>query len=140
MVRTAVLDSSGTTTFRVVPPANTRLYARFAGCSTDIARDSVVVNVRTTLSLFARRNGQQDYTFTGDSLPARTGGLIISLYRVTGDGRQVLTSQVRASATTGEWRIDRVFLGTGRFGFVVRTGQDLRNAPGASNIRSTLIF
>ena len=86
------------------------------------------------------RNGVRDYTFTGDSLPARPGGLIVSLYRVTDNGRQVLTAQTRADARTGDWRIDRRFTGTGRFGFVVRTGQDLQNAPGTSNVRSLLVF
>ena len=137
VVRQAEVGADGTATFRVVPPANTRLYAQQMNCN---ASPSVVLNVRTALSLFAKRNGVRDYTFTGDSLPARPGGLIISLYRVTNDGRQVLTSQVRASATNGEWTINRKFTGSGRFGFVVRTGQDLQNAPGSSNIRPTLIY
>ena len=78
--------------------------------------------------------------FSGDSLPARPGGLIVSLYRVTAEGRQVLTSQTRADDRNGQWRIERRFTGSGRFGFVVRTGQDLQNAPGTSNVRSTLVF
>ena len=110
------------------------------GCTTDAARFSVVLNVRTQLSLNVVRNGKQFYTFSGRALPARTGGLIVSLYRVTNDGRQILTSQTRASAATGQYVINRRFTGTGRFGFVVRTGQDLQNAPGASNVRSLLVF
>lgn len=144
LVRTATTGDDGAATFVVRPPANTRLRAaqRVEDCTDPVfgTAPSVVLNVRTALSLFAVRNGRQDYTFSGDSLPAREGGLIVSLYRITEDGRQVLTAQTRADATTGEWTIRRVFTGVGRFGFVVRTGQDLRNAPGTSNVRSTLIY
>jgi hypothetical protein len=64
----------------------------------------------------------------------------VSLYRQTADGRSVLTAQTRADATTGQWTVRRAFTGSGRFGFVVRTGQDLLNAPGASNVRSLLVY
>ena len=135
------MPASGTLTFADLrPPGNTRLYAQTRGCTTDEPRDSVVLNVRTALSLYATRTGPRTYRFTGDTLPARAGGLLVNLYRVTADGRQVLTAQTRASARDGEWRIDRRFLGTGRFGFVLRTGQDLQNAPGSSTIRPTLIY
>jgi hypothetical protein len=128
VVRTGTVGPDGTLAFPALrPPANTRLYAQVRGCTTDAVTDSIVLNVRTAISLFA-------------SLPARPGGLIISLYRVTDSGRQVLTSQVRASATTGNWRIERRFTGSGRFGFVVRTNQDLQNAAGRSHTRPTLVF
>jgi 5'-nucleotidase len=140
VVRSAVVGGDGVADFRIVPPANTRLYAQQRGCTTDPVTDSVVLNVRTALTLAVTRNGVRNYTFTGDSLPARPGGLIVSLYRVTPEGRNVLTAQTRADARTGEWRIDRRFTGSGRFGFVVRTGQDAQNAPGTSNVRSTLIY
>jgi 5'-nucleotidase len=141
VVRSAEVGADGVAAFRIAPPANTRLYAQQRGCpAPDVAATSVVLNVRTALSLTATRTGVRSYTFRGDSLPARAGGLIVSLYRVQPDGRQVLTAQTRASATTGEWRIDRRFTGSGRFGFVVRTGQDAQNAPGASNVRSTLVY
>ena len=140
VVRSAEVGADGVAEFRIAPPANTRLYAQQRGCPADAARDSRVVNVRTALSLLVERTGPRAYTFRGDSLPARAGGLVVSLYRVTGDGRQVLTAQTRANASTGEWRIDRRFTGSGRFGFVVRTGQDLQNAPGSSNVRSVLVF
>ena len=52
----------------------------------------------------------------------------------------MLTAQTRANASNGDWRIDRRFTGSGRFGFVVRTGQDLQNAPGTSNVRSLLVY
>ena len=140
VVRSAEVGANGTAVFRIVPPTNTRLYAQQVGCSTDAVTASTVLNVRTALSITATRNGPRDYTFRGDSLPARSGGLIISLYRVTPKGQQVLTSQARASATNGEYTINRTFTGSGRFGFVVKTGQDLQNAPGSSNIRPTLVY
>jgi hypothetical protein len=141
VVRTAQINASGAAAeFRIVPPTNTRVYAQVRGCTTDAARFSVVLNVRTQLSLNVVRNGTRNYTFSGRALPARTGGLIVSLYRVTASGQQILTSQTRANASTGSYTIVRQFTGSGRFGFVVRTGQDLQNAPGASNVRSLLVF
>ncbi|TAL18880.1 MAG: hypothetical protein EPN99_11015 [Frankiales bacterium] len=140
VVRTGTLSSSGTISFTVRPPTNTRLYAQIVGCDTDDVRFSRVLNVRTTLSLNVVRNGTRDYTFSGDSLPARPGGLIVSLYRFNEAGGQVLTAQARARTDNGDWVIRRVFTGTGRFDFQVRTGQDLQNAPGQSNIRSLLVF
>lgn len=137
VVRSGILDAGGHASFRVVPPANTRLYARQRGCEPG---PSVVLNVRTALTLTAVRTGARTYRFAGDSLPARQGGLIVSLYRVTRDGRQVLTAQARARASDGEWSVTRRFLSGGHFGFVARTGQDLRNAPGASGVRPTVVF
>jgi hypothetical protein len=151
-VRTATLPADGSAVrFAIVPPTNTRLYAQTVRCSTDHVLFSQVLNVRTQLSLDVVRNGTQDYTFSGRALPARPKGLVVSLYRVTDTGRQILTAQTRANAKPGQagydstrpagsYTINRVFTGTGRFGFVVRTGQDLQNAPGSSNIRSLLIF
>jgi hypothetical protein len=144
LVRSATANADGIARFTIRPPANTRLKAaqREEDCTDPVfgTEPSVVLNVRTALTLTAERNGVRDYTFAGDSLPARPGGLIVSLYRVTDSGRQVLTAQDRPDAQNGEWTINRKFTGTGRFGFVVRTGQDLQNAPGVSNTRSTLIY
>lgn len=137
VVRSAEIGADGVARFTIVPPANTRLYAQQRGCDQG---PSVVLNVRTALSLAVERTGVRTYRFSGDSLPARAGGLIVSLYRITSSGQEVLTSQVRADARNGEWTINRRFTGIGRFGFVVRTGQDLQNAPGASNVRSLLVF
>ena len=144
LVRSETTNADGVATFVVRPPANTRLEARprREDCTDPVfgTEPSVVLNVRTALTLTAVRNGTRDYTFAGDSLPARQGGLIVSLYRVTESGSQVLTAQTRASAASGDWAINRKFTGSGRFGFVARTGQDLQNAPGTSNTRSTLIY
>lgn len=137
VVRTLTVGKDGTVSTVVKPPTNTRLKAQQSGCAEGA---SVVLNVRTALTLAVVRNGVRDYTFNGDSLPARPGGLIVSLYRNTAEGRSILTAQARASETTGDWSVRRVFTGTGRFDFVVRTGQDLLNAPGISNVRSLLVF
>lgn len=137
LVRSATAGEDGLARFTVRPPANTRLYAVLPGCA---AGPSVVLNVRTALTLTAERTGPRTYLFAGDSLPARPGGLVVSLYRLTDDGRQVLTAQTRADAAGGDWSLTRRFTGSGRFGFVVRTGQDLQNAPGSSNVRSLLVF
>lgn len=139
-VREAEVAGTSTTFPAVVPPRNTRLYAVVQGCPAASQSASVVLNVRTALSLSVKRNGPRSYTFSGDSLPARPGGLLINLYRVTPSGAQVLTAQTRARAVDGEWTINRRFTGSGRFGFVVRTGQDLQNAAGSSTTRPVLIF
>ena len=136
LVRTGTTDANGLVAFDLRPPANTRLYAQQRGCSPG---PQVVLNVATALTLAVERTGTRTYLFSGDSLPARAGGLVVSLYRVAADGREVLTAQVRADAATGEWQLVRRFTGTGRFGFVVRTGQDLQNAPGRSNLRPLLV-
>ena len=140
LVRSAEVGSTGRTAFQIAPPANTRLYALVRGCTVNEARDSKALNLSTRLTIAAVRNGVRNYTFSGTSSPARPGGMIVSLYRVTKDGRQILMTRTRASATNGRWTISRTFAGSGQFGFVVRTGQDLLNAPGASSIRPTLIF
>jgi hypothetical protein len=137
VVRTGVIGADGTVAFQIRPATNTRMYAQQRGCTPGT---SVVLNVRTALTLAVVRNGVRTYTFSGDSVPARPGGLIVSVYRVNADGTEVLALQARASATTGEWSSRRQFSGSGRFGFVVRTGQDLLNAPGRSNVRSLLVY
>jgi hypothetical protein len=136
LVRTGTVASDRTLRWLLRPPANTRLYVQPRGCGPST---SVVQNVATALSLEAERLGPRSYRFSGDSLPARAGGLVVSLYRVSADGREVLTGQARADGTSGEWQLLRRFSGTGRFGFLVRTGQDLQNAPGRSNVRSVLV-
>lgn len=137
MVRSGIVGDDGTVDFDVRPPANTRLQARQRDCAFG---PSTVLNVATALTLDVARTGTREYAFRGDSLPARPGGLVVSLYRITTDGSQVLTAQARASEANGEWRLVRRFSGSGRFGFLARTGQDLLNAPGASAVRSLLVY
>ena len=137
LVRTGVIGTDGTISFAIRPATNTRLYAQQRGCT---AGSSVVLNVRTALTIAVARTGARTYVFSGDSVPARPGGLIVGVYRIAADGTEVLAMQARADAQTGEWRVTRRFTGSGRFGFVVRTGQDLLNAPGRSNVRSVVVY
>ncbi len=100
-----------------------------------------MINVKTALSLTVVRNGSRDYTFQGRILPRRAGQLI-TLYRETNSGQEVLTSQLKTDST-GTYRIRRVFTGSGVFGFLTRTGQTLTNATGESNggrARPTAIY
>ncbi len=137
VVRTATVGATGVVTWSVSPLTNTRLYAQSRGGA---ATPQTVLNVATGLSLNAARTATRTYGFSGRSIPARTGGLVISLYRSTDGVHQVLTAQTRASSTTGNWSLTRTFTGTGTFSFVVRTGSDLQNVAGSSNVRSVRIF
>ena len=131
-------DGVATTTLR--PLGNTRLEARQRSedCAFAVgSRPSIVVAVRTRLTLSAVRAGTRDYVFSGRALPVRPGQLV-SLYRLTPDQRQVLTSR-SAVREDGVWTVHRRFTGSGRFPFVARTGGDLTNAAGVSNVRLTVI-
>ncbi|MDT7538654.1 MAG: hypothetical protein QOI82_2239 [Actinomycetota bacterium] len=138
VVRTATVGATGVVTWTIAPLTNTKLYAQTRGAG-GIPTPYVVVNVATGLSLSAQRTATRTYVFSGRSIPARTGGLVISLYRYTDATHQVLTAQTRANPQTGNWSLTRAFSGTGTFTFVVRTGRDLQNAPGTSNTRSLAI-
>ncbi len=135
VVRTATVGASGVVTWSVRPLTNTRLYAQTRGGAATPQR---VINVATGLSLNAARTDVRTFVFSGRSVPARSGGLIVSLYRLTGTG-QVLTAQTRADAQSGDWSLTRRFTGTGTFDFVVRTGSDLQNVAGTSNTRRLAI-
>ena len=140
-VRTAEVGDDGVARFAVRPGGNTRLYAQQRGCTADVQRDSVVLLVRPLLGLTsANRVATRSYSFSGTSLPARPGGLVVNLYRINADGTQVLTASTRASAVNGSWRFDRRFTGSGRFGFMVRSSPDIMNPTGQSNTRSVLIY
>ena len=138
-VRTAEVGADGVARFAVRPGGNTRLYAQARGCTADLLRDSVVLLVKPLVTMDVTRTGTRSYTFRGTSVPGRTGGLLLNLYRVNVDGSQVLTAQTRAAAN-GAWRIDRRFSGTGRFGFVVRSAPDIQNPTGQSPVRSVFIY
>jgi hypothetical protein len=153
------LSSSGALQFVIHPGANTRCYVRYAGDEAT-ASNSVVINVHTTLSLSAYRDGVRRYHFQGTNLPRRAGQLI-TLYRwarrdtngfcdphiaagdYTASSSDPNCVAVRtATATTNStnvWRIDRTFTGSGQFVFQVRTSQTLNNAAGVSNPRLTII-
>ncbi len=149
--RAGTADSSGTITFNDLrPSSNTRLRARQVGCAYG---DSAVINVRTTIFLKVTRTGARTYLFDVDSVPARPGGLIVSLYRITGQtcaagveprdcpGEQFI-SQTRVSEVDGSGartlRFDASY--GGREQFVLKTGRDAQSAPGRSNVRDLSIF
>lgn len=134
--RDTVVSASGTFAFTVALGTNTRLYVQEVGCPNNAAQ-SKVITVRTVLSFFATRNATRRYTFTGQVLPRRSDQLV-SLYRRTTRG-DVLTSQVRTSAN-GSFSFGRQFTGSGRFDFFVRTGANLTNIAGVSNVRGLLVF
>lgn len=136
-------DEAATRTVTLRPTNNTKVtwngavYCGPTGFHGDvIGANPVVVNVAPRLTLDAVRVAPRVYDFFGQ---ATTPGLVLNLYRVNADGSQVLTARTRASAA-GTWTLTRTFLGSGRFGFVARTGRTMANAPGSSNTRPTLIF
>jgi hypothetical protein len=149
--RTGVANASGSVTFSDLRPgSNTRLRARQVGCSYG---NSDVINVRTQLSLQVTRVGARTYRFDVDSIPARPGGLIVSIYRITGSPcaagveprncpGEVFVGQTRVSATNGAGRVTLSFGPDypAREQFVLKTGQDAQNAPGRSNVRDLAIF
>lgn len=131
-----------THTWTLAPTGNTRVSARhysdIGNCGPKGHHPGLtlgVINVAPRFTINAVRNGVRDYTFFGE---ASRPGQILSLYRVTATGSYVLTSQTRATDAR-TWTIHRKFLGSGRFGFVIRTGRDMANAPGASRVRDTVI-
>jgi hypothetical protein len=130
------VGATGAVTWSVAPLTNTRLYAQIHNAA---PTPQEVLGVSTALSLSVNRTGTRSYVFSGRSIPARSGGLIISLYRMAADGHLVLTAQTRASSSTGNWSLTRQFTGSGTFDFVARTGADLQNASGGSNVRKVTI-
>ncbi len=136
VVRTVVVPAGGPAEVSLTAPSNTRMYAQQRGCAEG---PSSVLTVRSTVSVDARRTGARTYRFSGNSLPLRPEGLALALYRVTDDGREVLTARTRTDPATGRWTLTRRFTGSGTFGFVVRTPQDLTNAAGTSSRRTVVV-
>ena len=95
-VRSSTVGASGRVAFDVTPGTNTRILAACTGQSGTDSRVRVI-SVRTALSLTVVRNGRRDYTFQGRILPRRSGQQI-TLYRVTSDGRRIITDQIRPTA------------------------------------------
>ena len=123
------MTSGGQFQFQIFPGANTRCYVRYAGDEAS-ASPSVVINVHTTLSLSAVRNGVRNYTFQGRNLPRRPGQLI-TLYRIDSFGNEIRTANLTTDSS-GIYRVNRQFTGVGTFAFRVRTSQTLNNAAGFS--------
>lgn len=132
--RGAVPDGASSISFDVTPGTNTRLFAQCVG-QTKSASAQKVISVRTALSLSVVRNGRRDYTFQGRLLPRRANQTV-TLFRVESNGRRIITKQLR-SDSSGTYRFRRVFTGSGTFGFLSRTGQNLTNNFGESDTRST---
>ncbi len=149
--RAGTADSNGTITFNDLrPSSNTRVRARQVGCAYG---QSAVINVRTTIFLKVTRDGPRTYTFEVDSIPARPGGLIVSIYRITGNTcaagveprncpGEPFVSQTRVGEIDGAGSRTLQFDPSygGREQFVLKTGQDAQNAPGRSNVRDLAIF
>ncbi len=151
--RTVVTDGNGSATVNDFRPAsNTRLRARMINCTYGDLTSTDVINVRAQETLQVTRNGVRKYTFSGVSIPARPGGLIVSLYRINGAEcaagveprncpSEVLIGQDRAeqaSSDSGKPAAYSITLTLPKsYGssskFVVKTGQDAQNAPGRSN-------
>lgn len=131
VVREGTTDAQGAALFAVRPLTNTRLLADEPGCPESASQ---VVHVRSAVSLGATRLGTRDFAFRGRAIPTRPGQLV-SLYRITSAGQHVLTDQARTDRA-GIWSLRRTFSGTGRFGFVARTGADIVNAAGTSPVRT----
>ena len=128
VVRRTLVSANGSVAFAVVPPANTRLALRQVGCAQGVA---IGISVRTTLSLTITRSGG-GHRFVGRIVPARPGGQVVSLYRVSG-GRQVLVGLTRAR---GDGVYTLVRRAPARTRYVVRTGSDGQNAAGSSAVKS----
>lgn len=138
--RAGTADANGAVTFSDFRlSSNSRFRAREIGCSFSPSGPSVTVSVKTLLTLEARRESTRRYTLSGRSLPARAGGLVVSLYRVNGTS-EVLLAQARADAASGQYSVAVRFSSGGRVDLVTKTGQDAQNAPGRSNTRSLLVY
>ena len=135
VVRSATVGATGVVTWSVSPLTNTRLYAQKQGGA---PTPPVVLSVAPAVSLAATRTGTRTYAFSGRTVPARAGGLVVSLYRVDAAHHEVLTGRTRTDSH-GRWSLTRTFSGTGRFGFVARTSGDVQNAAGTSSTRSVLL-
>lgn len=125
-------------TFTLALGRNTRCFIQYFTNPASGQSPSVVVNVRTVLSLSTVRTGTRTYVFQGRNLP-RVAGQLITLYRFDGNGNEVRTSNL-VTDSSGIYRVTRTFTGTGTFQFRVRTSQTMNNAAGASNTITVRVF
>jgi hypothetical protein len=130
--RSGSFDNAGDpVTFTLSLGRNTRCFLRYVTNPTQGASGSVVVNVKTVLSLSTVRQGVRKYLFQGRNLP-RAAGQLITLYRVDSAGHEIRTSNLTTDST-GTYRVTRTFTGSGSYRFRVRTSQTNDNAAGVSN-------
>jgi hypothetical protein len=128
--RTGALDAEGVLEFGIRPGTNTRCFVQYQGQSAT-ASGAVVINVHTTLSLSAvRGSGVRTYIFQGRNLP-RLAGQLITLYRIDSAGQEIRTANLTTDSS-GIYRLQRTFTGTGTFAFRVRTSKTYNNAAGSS--------
>lgn len=129
-------NRDGYVNFPVTLQGSARVFATSDSPVCDGRTETAVAAVQARFgNLTAQRNSPRNYSFA--AFYAGPAGKVGNLYRVLPDGREVLTSQTRLR---GEFAlINRVFLGSGRFGFVLRTGDDINSLGGSTNIRDTVI-
>lgn len=133
---TRTTNRDGYANFPLALQGSTRVYATSDAdvCAGRTETDVALVQARLG-GLHAHRHGVRDYSFS--TFYAGPDGKVGNLYRVTAEGREVLTSQTRL---LGEWvSIRRQFLGSGRFGFLLRTGDDVNSLGASTGVRDTVI-
>jgi len=138
-VRNGTFNAAGDPiTFTLSLGRNTRCYLQYTSNPSSGASPSVVVNVRTVLSLSTVRTAARRYVFQGRNLP-RVAGQLITLYRVDNAGREIRTANL-VTDSSGTYRVTRAFTGTGTFRFKVRTSKTNDNAAGVSNVITVRVF
>ena len=132
VVRRTTASGTGAYSFVVAPATNTRLKVRVGGQESD----SVVIGVRTAISLRTVRTAPYTYTFTGQVFPRREGQLV-SVYAQTPAGDR-LVGRGRVGAD-GVWRATHRFTVPGTFTLYAATTLDMVNADGRSApLRTTI--
>jgi hypothetical protein len=125
VIRRTTASDTGAYSFSIRPQTNTRLLVRVGGQQSS----SVVVGVRTAISLRTVRTGLRAYQFTGRVQPIRPGQ-IVSVFAQTSTGT-VLVGRGRVGAD-GIWTATHRFTGNGTVGLFAVTGADIVNAAGRS--------
>jgi hypothetical protein len=151
--RTAVADSNGAATFTLRFSSNARMRAKQAGCAFGANAGfnnpgGNILFVSAAIFMNVERVGTRTYRITGDSIPARPGGMIINIY--CNDSRckspnnpTGIIRQPRANATTGEYTATNYtfpasFRNT-RVNVQALVRGDAQNVSGGSNVRSLLV-
>ena len=131
-VRRTTATSTGSYSFTVSPRSNTRLFVRVNG----VDSTSVVVGVRSAISLRTVRSAPRVFVLTGQVQPLREGQLV-SVYAHTSAGDRLIGRG--AVDTTGVWRAVHRFTVNGSFPLYAKTTSDLTTAAGRSSTVQTAI-
>jgi hypothetical protein len=132
VVRRTTASETGAYSFVVAPSTNTRLKVRVGGQESD----TVVIGVRTAISLRTVRTAPYTYTFTGQVIPRREGQLV-SVYAQTPAGNRLVG---RGSVgPDGVWRATHRFTVKGTYPLFASTTGDLTNYAGQSAVVRTAI-